>query len=107
MFEILVFGNKWKVFFVEEEKYIKIWGDTDAAHTLPTKKEIHFNSDELTREVVRHELFHAFVSESSVDNSSLDGDQMEEVAATLFGKHADKIIRLSRRVYKELKKEDE
>jgi hypothetical protein len=106
MFEILIFGNKWKVFLAEEEKYIKIWGDTDAAHTLPSKKEIHFNDGELTQGIVRHELFHAFVSESSVDNSGLDGDQMEELAATLFEKHGDRITRLARKVYKELKKDE-
>lgn len=103
MLEIEILGQKWTIYLVEEEKYIKKWSDADAAHTIPSMSEIYFNDEELSRIVVVHELCHAFFAEMCTGSAGLDADQTEEVFCDMIGKHGDKILRLARKLYKELK----
>ena len=105
MLHILIMGAKWKAFFVEEEKYIRTWGDDTEAHTLPSKKELYFNNAEITRKTIIHELCHAHYEEMCVGSASLTKNQQEEVFCELFSEHGDKILRLARRLYKEFKEE--
>lgn len=106
MFEVDIFETKWTVYLLSEEKYIADWSDSDAAHTIPSTHEIYFNEGELSRDTVVHELVHAFYAELCTSSASLTGDQVEEVMADLFGKHGDKILRLGRKLFKELKNEE-
>ncbi len=101
--ELKILGQPWTVFLLEEEAFIKRCGDRDAAITYGKSREIVFNEAELSRNTVWHELFHGFLSEMCITSAGLSADQFEEVAAELFGEHGDKIIRLGRKLYKELR----
>lgn len=103
MIEIEILGSRWKVYIQEEELYVRDWGDADAAHTLPGSREIWFNEEELTRETVTHELAHAYYAETCVESASLTPIQVEEVLCEMFGKHGNKLLTISRKLYKELK----
>jgi hypothetical protein len=103
MLEIPVLGNKWKVSLHEEDRYVRRHGDDTAGITIPTTNEIHFNEEEFSREVVIHELCHAFFAETCTGSANLNAGQTEEVFCDMIGKHGDRILRLSRKVYKELK----
>lgn len=103
MFEILVLGTKWKVFLHDEDKYVRRHGDDSAGITIPALNEIHFNEEEFTREVMVHELCHAFFAETCTGSAGLDSRQTEEVFCDMIGKHGDKVLRMARKLYKELK----
>lgn len=102
MIEIKVLGNKWKVFLLEEDAYVSQHGDADAAHTSCDSKSIYFNEGELKKEVVLHELGHAFFAETCTISASLNGEQTEEVFCELLGMHGIKMVNLSKKLYKAL-----
>jgi hypothetical protein len=103
--EILVLGQKWQIYLVDEDDYIRRFGDTDAAHANPSEQTIYFNEGELSRDTVVHELCHAFYSELCVGSASVTPEQVEEIFCDMFGKHGDRILRLGRRLYKEFRDE--
>jgi hypothetical protein len=105
MVEVSILGNRWKVYLQDEDEYVDLWGDNDAAHTLPATKEIYFNEEELCRQVVTHELAHAYYAETCVSSASLNPDQVEEVMCELFGTNGNKMLKLSRQLFKDLKAE--
>lgn len=105
MIEIKILGNKWKVHVLEGDEYVRVHGDSDAAHTSPVIREICFNEDELSRSDVTHELVHACYAETCVSSANLTPDQVEEVMCEMFAIHGNKLLTLSRRLYKELKDE--
>lgn len=107
MLKLKIFDSEWKIYLFSEEKYVTEWSDADAAHTIPSTHEIYFNEEELDRETVIHELTHAFYAELCTSSASLTGDQVEEVMCDLVGKHGDKILRLGRKLFKELKTYEE
>lgn len=105
MIEIRVLGSKWKVHLLDEDAYVRIWGDDSVAQAHPETKELYFNEEELTRYAVTHELVHACFTETCVSSANLTATQVEEVMCEMFALHGDKLMRLSRELYKDLKAE--
>lgn len=106
MIEINILEAKWKVYIMDEEQYITEHSDADAAHTIPALNEIVFNESELNLIVVKHELWHAWRASLCTTSADLTADQEEEISAELFSHHGDKINRMARTLYKELKSGD-
>ncbi len=105
MVKIKVLDTEWKVYVLDEDDFIERFDDGDAAVTLPDTRECYFSEDEVNRVNVRHELFHMYVASSNLHSASLSIDQFEEVLAEMYGNHADRMLRLSRELYKQLKEE--
>lgn len=103
MTKVVILGHDWKVFLHEADSFCRKYDETDAAFTLPGEREIHFNQEELTLIVTKHELWHAFRAEMCTSSSSLSAEQEEEVSAEMFANNVDKILRLARKLYKELR----
>lgn len=106
MIDIKILGQKWKVFLFDEDRYIRRLGDDSSGLTNTTTKEIYFNQEELHRDVVIHELTHALKAETCTESANLTADQVEEMFCDLVAKHGDYIIRLGRKLFKELKNGD-
>lgn len=100
--ELDVLGQKWKIFLLEEDKYIHDHGDSNAAHTNVYDREVYFNDEELSLVNVKHETFHMFRAALCTHSASLTVDQEEEVSAELFAQHGDYMNRLARKLFKEL-----
>lgn len=106
MIKLKVLDQDWKVYLFEDDKYCRLLGQDSAGLTNPRDKELYFNLDDITPIVVRHELCHAFYASSGVDSVNFTLDQQEEFMCDMFAIHGDRILRLSRRLYKELKDGD-
>jgi len=92
---IKVKGADWKVRLLPVKKFIKEYDDKTGAITVPKDKRIDFRKDEIRPSFVRHEIFHAFVSESNIDSTELTTNQMEELAASIMGENGIEIIQLA------------
>jgi hypothetical protein len=105
MIKIKVLDTEWKVFLHEDEDFCNKFPEEehDAAFMMPVAKEVHFNEEELTLVVVKHELVHCFYDALCVEAAQLTLDQQEEVFCELIANHGDKILRLARILYRELK----
>jgi len=105
MIRLKILDTDWKVYLHPEDTFSRKYGDSDAAFTLVSKQEIHFDSGELSPDIVRHELWHAFRASLLTHSAALDSEAEEEISAELFAVHADKMLRMSRALLKELKSE--
>jgi hypothetical protein len=85
--KIKIKGIEWSVFAQTTAAYKRKHGSDSHAITYTKDREIHFNISTLAPDYVRHEVFHAFIASSSTNSSSLSADQMEELAAELYGEH--------------------
>lgn len=100
-------GEKWTVNLHEYDDYVNhkdLVGSSAAV--MPALKEIHFNDDdeELTLDAVLHELWHVFWSYRDVGSAEVSPHQMEEFSAVMFEEHGITMVRLARKLHKELVK---
>ena len=103
MIKINILGHDWKVYLHEEDTFCRIYGDSDAAFVLPQEREVHFNEAEFTLKAVKHELTHCYFTLLCVEAAQLDLSQQEEVFCEMVAEHGDKLLRLARNLFKELK----
>lgn len=106
MLKLNILGLVWKIYCHTEESFSRKFGEQDAAFVLPSLCEAHFNQDELSLNIVKHEIFHMYRAGLLTGSASLSADQEEEVCAEMFSEHADKMLRTARILYKELKDEE-
>jgi len=88
-------GIPWVVKFYSNRLYIKEYGNDSEAITEPTYKRIGINVDNILPSEIRHEVFHAYMSECNTESAGLNADQVEEVAASVVGVFALDIIKLA------------
>lgn len=83
-FKIKIKGADWKIEFLTQTAYEKKHGENSHAMTEMEKKTISFIKGNCNVGIIRHELLHAFVTETHTESSSLTALQMEELCcATL------------------------
>ncbi len=87
VFSVKIKGLEWKFYAQSASSYVRKHGKDSHAITYTKDREVFFNINTLAPEYVRHELFHAYVASCSINSSSLDAEQMEEVAAEIYGEH--------------------
>ena len=107
MIDLKILDKDWQVFLHSEDSFVERFGDHDAALTLPQEFEVHFCTEHLNLNTVRHELFHCYMSCLCVGSAQLEAHQLEEIAAELFAEHGDKILKMAKALHKELKDEEE
>lgn len=104
-----VFGEKWTAYLYEPDTYEDKFGSDSEAITVSQKdtklREMHFNAEDFSEAVVRHEIFHVYHTNQYIGSAHLKSEQMEEVGAELFGIRGKEMIQLSDKLYKYFKKE--
>lgn len=103
MIKLNILGQDWKIHLHSDEDFCSKYGEADAAFVLPSIREAHFNDDEISLLVIKHEVWHIFRAALCTSSASLTSDQEEEISAELFGTHGDHMLRMSRNLYKALK----
>lgn len=97
-------GDTWTCSALNTKKYENKYGDDSLAMTLTDKKTIDFNKKSFTIETVRHELFHVFHYGLYLGSAEdLNKDDYEEILAEMVSNNLEKMIRISNKIYKELK----
>jgi hypothetical protein len=93
--KVPVVGKLWTVKFLKDPVYMKKIGTDSRAICDCETKTLVFNLSFLNDVVVRHELVHAYASETSFTVLQLNEDQWEEWACELFGKYGPDMLALS------------
>lgn len=101
--KILIKGTPWKVFFLEEDAFIKKFGEVIGAITVIDYKEVYFHDGEIYKAHITHELCHAYYSSMCLGSTTLTNHQLEEVWCDMFALHGDSIMRQTRLIWKQLK----
>lgn len=101
--KVVILGKSWRVKVVSPKTYMKNHGDDSDAITDLNKRVIDFRNDEFNIEVIRHEIFHAFLEESMVSRASLTPEQVEEIAAEIVGRYAEEICNLGNEILNKLR----
>lgn len=97
-----LYGDTWKAYIVSHDKFMSLHGDDCEAITIIEDKKIVFNDEDLSLHVVVHELVHAYFSYQYIDSSNLSVLQTEEIFAELFGHKGEELLRLAKKLHKEL-----
>jgi hypothetical protein len=92
---IPIVGKPWKVKFLTDKSYCKLIGEDSRAICDCEEKVLYFNLSFLNDVTVRHEITHAFASETSFTVLQLREDQWEEWACELFGKYGPEMLAIS------------
>lgn len=93
---LTILGHAWTVHYWPRKDFVSKFGDTDVGYAECEDKEIYLYcgvSLERIEMTLRHELFHAYVSELCLDVANLSGDQMEEACAELLSKYGARILK--------------
>lgn len=101
--KIKIQGEDWTVLVVETDKFIKKCGDGIAGITTPDTKTILLCEDDLNKELIAHELAHAYFHYTCTSAATLDNDQLEEIWCELIAKYGSTIHKQTNKIYRELK----
>jgi len=105
----IVFGEKWTAYLHDSEKYEDRFGEDSEAITVSQKtskfREVHFNVEDFSEVVVRHEIYHIYHTNQYITSAHLKDHQMEEVGAELFGIRGKEMVKLADKLYKYFKKQ--
>jgi hypothetical protein len=93
--QIPIVGRLWKVKFLNDAQYCKKIGADSRAICDCEEKTLYFNLQFMNDVTIRHELVHAFASETSFTVLQLNPEQWEEWACELFGKYGPDMMALS------------
>lgn len=99
-----ILGEKWTAFYHEDDKYVRRHGNDSEAVAILEKREIHFNAEDFSPIVVRHEIWHGFCHFQVISSAYLTTDQTEEVYAEMFGRWGEDMLKISRKLYNYFKK---
>ena len=80
-------GHDWKFYAQTDSTYKRNHGNDSHAITYTKDREVFFRASTLAPDYVRHELMHCYIASSSTNSASLSADQVEELAAEIFGEH--------------------
>ena len=94
--------DTWTVYLVEDEDYVVI-DEGAGAVTDFNDKELFFRRGDISKEIIRHELFHVYFGYCFLgDTTELGLSDMEEIAAALIAHKYDQIGKVSDELYKKL-----
>ncbi len=99
-------GTAWTIEVISAKEMRKQKTGDIAGLCIASDKIIYLDKDGgVDYQIILHELFHAFASDLHLgDTNNMELDDIEEVFAGMFSEKADKIVRLGKRVFKQLKK---
>lgn len=104
---IRIKGKTWKVYLLTCSQFVETFPKNPyaLAYTVYNNTDVrrfYFRTRHIAMSTIRHELMHAYLSDRNFTGMSYG--QIEEVVCDTVGAHLDSIRRLSRLLYKRLKK---
>tara|TARA_R110000803_G_scaffold187128_7_gene249511 strand:- start:1209 stop:1547 length:339 start_codon:yes stop_codon:yes gene_type:complete len=94
---------EWVFKLLTKSQYEALHGADSSGITISTTSEVHYLKDDLSRQVVGHELFHAYCATCGVHSTNnLSGSDMEEIGADICGFHLEDMVAKKRAIYKAL-----
>lgn len=103
-FKYPIQGDNWTITVLKTKKFQKKYGAGASGLTIFNKKAIILDKSELCLELIKHELWHAYLSNQLVKSANLKIHQFEEVTAEMFETHGERIIKQSKELFKYIKK---
>lgn len=91
--------HDWNINLLSPEAYINKHDDSSRAITTTTKREIDFRTDEFTIDLIRHELYHAYI-DYQINFFTKDVEDQEENNAEFFEIYGKVMIEDSEQIYK-------
>jgi len=102
--KVLIKGIKFKVKLLTKEKYMDKYGNKQLAHVEPDSRVIIFRNDHVKKNIVIHEITHAFIASLGLGScNELTLDDFEEIICEMMEDHLMDINRVSNEVMKFLK----
>ncbi len=94
----------WVCKLFDNEAYEKQHGAKSEAITLPSKKEVHFKLDGLTKPTIGHEIFHVYWEYLYLESATdLQVTDVEEIIAEFISNNYKRYAQKIELVYKGLK----
>jgi hypothetical protein len=90
--ELYIKDVLWTVKVLDKWKFRDNNKKSDHGATHVNTKEIHIQDKHFSKELLLHELIHAYKSSCMLDQTELDGDGAEEFFAELFCYHGQDIL---------------
>jgi len=90
-FRTTINGDVWTIYLIDDEDNV-IADAGSGAETEFCKRQITVREDFVSIDVVRHELWHAYMGYTYLSDTGIDSHGAEEVAASLFADRAEVIL---------------
>lgn len=95
----------WKVYVLEEEKFIRRFGENIEGVTILEDKKVYLNMALYNEETISHELFHCYMYAMCVNAACLTKAQLEEVSAEIMARYGRQLLKQSKHLAKNLRKD--
>lgn len=104
LMRVKIRGHKWVVYLTSQHEVDSVFnenGETGSSRAFvePLNQEAYFAVEELTAEVVRHELMHIIIHYLHLHDADLTFHQAEEVFCNLFAIDGPKIVDMATKLY--------
>ena len=98
---ILVKGIQYKVKLLTKKRYISKYGNKQLAHVDPSDRTITFRDDHIKKNIVVHEVVHAFIGSLHLAScNDLTLEDFEEIICEMMEDHLMDINKVSNEVLK-------
>ena len=105
---VLIKGIKYKVKVLNKEKYIKLHKNDSLAHVNREEREILFRNDHIKKNIVIHEVVHAFINSIHLGScNEITLEDFEEIICEMMEDHLMDINKVSNEILKFLKEQSE
>ena len=101
-FQVEINGDDWTIYLAGDDDSL-IASENSDAETDFHKREIVIRQDAVNLKVIRHELWHAYMGYTYLEDTNINSSDAEEVAACLFSDRGEKIIDKSHLILAKLK----
>lgn len=104
-FSLKIDKDLWVIRIFPEEEYVFCIDSSSEAETDVNQKSISFVQERITRDVIEHEVTHAYFDKLCLRScNEFDLRQMEEIIAEFIPKYGRDIIKTSKKLQKEVDK---
>lgn len=102
--KVRILDRDWKFTVLSGDSFQRQFKEQADGFTFADTREVVLNEDELSLDLVLHELTHVFFDSMCVSSAALDLNQQEEVFAVMNETYGAHMHRLARKIYRELTK---
>lgn len=105
--DVTIKDIKWTFDILMDYEYEAKHGTSSHGITDKDRQEVEFKLTSFSLKLIRHELFHTYVSSCCINSiNELDENSIEELGAEIVEYHIEDILRLSKKIYKKLAKKE-
>jgi len=101
--QVFIKGAKWRYKAISLEQYVNLHGEKEWAHRDCETKTMTFCYGKMDLGLMRHEVFHCFMSECCLNSlPECDPLVVEEIAAEVLQNHWDDIDLSAKKILKDI-----